>query len=31
MANNDTNGVTANFEFHLKECEWRWNKDVELE
>lgn len=23
------NGVTANFELHLKECEWRWNKDVD--
>ena len=20
------NGVTANFELHLKECEWRWNQ-----
>ncbi len=23
------NGVTANFELHLKECEWRWNKDID--
>ena len=23
------NGVTANFELHLKECEWRWNQDVD--
>ena len=23
------NGVTANFEQHLKECKWRWNKDVD--
>lgn len=23
------NGVTANFELHLKECEWRWGKDVD--
>lgn len=22
------NGVTANFELHLKECEWRWNRDL---
>lgn len=22
------NGVTKNFELHLKECEWRWNQDV---
>ena len=22
------NGVTANFELHLKECEWRWNQEV---
>jgi transposase-like protein len=21
------NGVKTNFEFHLKECEWRWGKD----
>ena len=21
------NGVKANFEFHLKECEWRWGKE----
>ena len=21
------NGVKANFELHLKECEWRWNQD----
>jgi transposase len=26
------NGVKANFELHLKECEWRWNKSFsELE
>ena len=24
---NKFNGVTVNFEFHLKECEWRWNRD----
>ncbi len=23
------NGVKANFELHLKECEWRWNKDFD--
>ena len=23
------NGVTANFELHLKECEWRWNRDLD--
>jgi len=23
------NGVKANFELHLKECEWRWKKDTE--
>jgi len=23
------NGVKANFELHLKECEWRWKKDPE--
>lgn len=23
------NGVTTNFELHLKECEWLWNKDVD--
>jgi transposase len=23
------NGVKANFELHLKECEWRWGKDPE--
>lgn len=23
------NGVTANFELHLKECEWRWNQNVD--
>jgi len=22
------NGVKVNFELHLKECEWRWKKDV---
>lgn len=22
------NGVKTNFELHLKECEWRWNKDT---
>ena len=21
------NGVRENFELHLKECEWRWNRD----
>ncbi len=26
------NGVQANFDMHLKECEWRWNKSIlELE
>lgn len=26
------NGIKANFALHLKECEWRWNKNyVELE
>ena len=24
---NKFNGVTVNFEFHLKECEWRWNRE----
>lgn len=23
------NGVKANFELHLKECEWRWGKDAD--
>jgi len=23
------NGVKANFELHLKECEWRWKKDAD--
>lgn len=23
------NGVTASFELHLKECEWRWKQDVD--
>ena len=23
------NGVKANFELHLKECEWRWKKDTD--
>ena len=23
------NGVKANFELHLKECEWRWGKDYD--
>ena len=23
------NGVKANFEYHLKECEWRWNKNFD--
>ncbi len=23
------NGVTKNFDLHLKECEWRWGKDVD--
>jgi transposase len=23
------NGVRRNFEFHLKECEWRWGKDAD--
>ncbi|MCL0085031.1 IS1595 family transposase, partial [Thermodesulfovibrionales bacterium] len=23
------NGVTINFDLHLKECEWRWNKKSE--
>ena len=23
------NGVTTNFELHLKECEWRWGKDAD--
>lgn len=23
------NGVTANFELHLKECEWRWNQNID--
>jgi transposase-like protein len=22
------NGVRANFDLHLKECEWRWGKDT---
>ena len=22
------NGVKANFELHLKECEWRWSEDA---
>lgn len=22
------NGVAANFELHLKECDWRWNQDI---
>ena len=21
------NGVTKNFDLHLKECEWRWNRN----
>ena len=26
------NGVKVNFALHLKECEWRWNKDyIDLE
>jgi len=26
------NGVKVNFSLHLKECEWRWNKNyVDLE
>jgi transposase len=24
------NGVKANFELHLKECEWRWGKDPDM-
>lgn len=24
------NGVKKNFHFHLKECEWRWNKDLDI-
>lgn len=24
------NGVTANFELHLKECEWRWNQNSDV-
>ena len=23
------NGVKANFELHLKECEWRWGKEIQ--
>ena len=23
------NGVRRNFELHLKECEWRWGKDID--
>jgi transposase-like protein len=26
---NKFNGVSVNFEFHLKECEWRWNRKEE--
>ena len=29
---NKFNGVRINFHFHLRECEWRWNKDeIELQ
>jgi transposase-like protein len=24
------NGTKKNFELHLKECEWRWNKPVKV-
>ena len=24
------NGVKANFPLHLKDCEWRWGKDVDM-